>query len=118
MLFTFKLRGKTHQAGCVILFISSASGDEESRRLRDIKRHANRRADAPVRCGYGMGSTTIAAEFLGSDGPSRARMCRRLADEAQELADGAINPETRETYLDLKKQWLVLAEEIEHWDLP
>ena len=63
-----------------------------------------------------MANTLIASEFLGTDGPSRAKMCRRLAAEANDLAERAINPETRSTYLDLKRQWLALAEEIEYWE--
>jgi hypothetical protein len=57
-----------------------------------------------------------AAEFLGSNGPQRARKCRQLAAEADGLAANAINPETREAYLDLKGQWNELAVEIEKFD--
>jgi hypothetical protein len=57
-----------------------------------------------------------AAEFLGSNGPERARKCRHLAAEADELAANAINPETREAYLDMKRQWNELACEIERFD--
>ena len=57
-----------------------------------------------------------AAEFLGSDGPERAKKCRQLAAEADRLAANAINPETREAYLDLKRQWGELADEIEMFD--
>ena len=58
-----------------------------------------------------------AAEFLGSDGPERARKCRQLAAEADGLAAGAINPESRKSYLDLKRQWLDLADEIEKHEI-
>ena len=40
-------------------------------------------------------------------------MCRRFADEAEGLAVQASNPEARAAYLDLKRQWLLLAEEME-----
>lgn len=60
-----------------------------------------------------MSDFEIPDEFLGSDGPTRARMCRRLAAEAQDLAERAANPETRDGYFRLKQQWLDLAQEIE-----
>ena len=60
-----------------------------------------------------MPDIRIAAEFLGSNGPERAEKCRELAGEANALATDAINPESRKGYLDLKRQWLELADEIE-----
>jgi len=54
-----------------------------------------------------------ADDFLSSDGPERARKCRQLAAEADGLAANAINPDSREAYLDLKRQWNELADEIE-----
>lgn len=59
-----------------------------------------------------MADITISDEFLGSNGPERAKMCRKLAAEAEALASAAINPETRKAYLDLKRQWDELAGEI------
>ena len=55
----------------------------------------------------------ISGEFLGSNGPERLKKCRQLAAEAAALAANAINPETRKTYLDLERQWLQLAAEME-----
>jgi hypothetical protein len=60
-----------------------------------------------------MPDNTISDELLGSDGPERAKMCRKLADEADALAADASNPETRAAYLDVKRQWHELASEIE-----
>ena len=60
-----------------------------------------------------MPDIKIAAEFLGSDTKERAAKCRLLAAEAGELAERALNPLTRASYLDLKKQWQQLADELE-----
>ena len=54
-----------------------------------------------------------AAEFLGSNDPERAEKCREFAAEAEGLAAAAINPETRKAYLELKRQWLDLAAEVD-----
>jgi len=55
----------------------------------------------------------ISGEFLGSNGQERLKKCRQLAAEAAALADNAINPETRKSYLDLERQWRELANEVE-----
>ena len=55
----------------------------------------------------------VSAEFLAPDGPGRVKMCRKLAIEADSLAATASKPETRADYLLLKKQWNMLADEIE-----
>ena len=60
-----------------------------------------------------MPDLKIAAEFLGSNNKERAAKCRALAAEAGELAAGAMNPLTRASYLELKRQWQELADEIE-----
>ena len=60
-----------------------------------------------------MPDIRIAAEFLGSTRVERAEKCRQFGAEAGALAADAINPETRKVYLDLKRQWLELADEIE-----
>ena len=54
----------------------------------------------------------IAGEFLGSSARERVEKCRELAAAADALADDAINPQTRKAYLDLKRQWLQVADEI------
>ena len=61
-----------------------------------------------------MGDTVVPAEFLGSTIEERLKMCRKLADEAAGLADGCANPEGRRSYLDLKRQWDELANELEN----
>jgi hypothetical protein len=60
-----------------------------------------------------MAEGFISAEFLGPDGPERAKQCRRLAIEADRLATNARTPEIRAGYLELKRQWNLLADEIE-----
>ncbi len=60
-----------------------------------------------------MPDISISGEFLGSDGPERAKKCRQLAAEAEALATSANNPSMRESYLDLAQQWTKLADEIE-----
>jgi hypothetical protein len=60
-----------------------------------------------------MPNIQIPGEFLGSDGAERAKMCRKLAAEAEALAAAAINPESREAYVDLTRQWHELASEFE-----
>jgi hypothetical protein len=56
------------------------------------------------------GCTSI--EFLASDGPDRAKQCRKLANAADALATNA-SPEMQAGYLDLKRQWNMLADDIE-----
>jgi len=51
--------------------------------------------------------------FLGSDGPERVKNCRQLAAEAGQLAVTAANPAIRASYLELKRQWNELADEME-----
>ena len=58
------------------------------------------------------GNDFSAAEFLGANGQERARRCREFAAEADGLAATAINSEVREAYLDLKRKWNELADEI------
>ena len=40
-------------------------------------------------------------------------MCRKLGAEAARHADAAANPETKRSYLELKRQWENLAAELE-----
>ena len=63
-----------------------------------------------------MVDIAIAAEFLGSNGLERVKKCRQLAAQAEALAAAAGNPETRKAYLDLKRQWQELANEIEKFE--
>ena len=60
-----------------------------------------------------MASNFTSAEFLGSNQPAQAQKCRQMADEASALMAAAIDPDIRATYLDLKRQWNMLADEIE-----
>ncbi len=60
-----------------------------------------------------MANTVISGEFLGSTKEERLAMCRKLAAEAQSLADDAANPITARAYLDLKRQWDELAVELD-----
>jgi len=57
--------------------------------------------------------TFISGDFLGSTTPERVSMCRKLAAEAGRHADEASNPESKRSYLELKRQWEVLASELE-----
>ena len=50
--------------------------------------------------------------FLGSNAPERIKKCRYLATEAETLATAA-NPAIRASYLELKRQWNELADEME-----
>ena len=59
-----------------------------------------------------MANTVIFGEFLGATREERLAMCRKLAAEAQSLADDAANPITARAYLDLKRQWEELAAEL------
>jgi hypothetical protein len=60
-----------------------------------------------------MGQARVSAEFLGDTGVERAKECRALASEADAFASTAHNMEMREAYLELKRQWTLLADEIE-----
>jgi hypothetical protein len=60
-----------------------------------------------------LAHTTISADFLGSTTAERLSMCRKLAADAANHAAEAANPETQRAYLDLKRQWEVLAGELE-----
>jgi hypothetical protein len=60
-----------------------------------------------------MSGAFFSVEFLGSDGRTQAKKCRQMADEAGALLAGATDPELRACYLDLKRQWAMLADEIE-----
>ncbi len=53
-----------------------------------------------------------AKEFLELDVDDRARRCRLLAQRAQELAESA-DPNFRNAYLEIAKQWLLLAQNME-----
>ena len=53
------------------------------------------------------------ADFLGSNRPERVKKCQELAAEAKKLAAEAVNPDLREAYADLRRQWQLLADEIE-----
>jgi hypothetical protein len=64
-----------------------------------------------------MPDIRIAAEFLGSNGVERVEKCRQFGAEAGALAADAINPELRNAYLDLRRQWLELADEIEKLEI-
>ena len=50
---------------------------------------------------------------INSTFPERAKQCRRLAIEADGLAANPDTPEMRAGYLELKRQWNMLADEIE-----
>ena len=53
-----------------------------------------------------------AEQFLALPAKDRVRLCKHLAERAQELADAA-EPKHRPAYLEIAKQWLTLADEIE-----
>ena len=55
----------------------------------------------------------VSAEFLDINNPSRVSKCRELAIEAGDLAAAAYNAEMQANYLELKRQWTMLADEIE-----
>jgi hypothetical protein len=61
-----------------------------------------------------MSGSFLMAEFLGSDGRTQAKMCRKMADEADAFVAATTDPELRASYLELKRQWRLLAEEVEH----
>jgi hypothetical protein len=53
-----------------------------------------------------------ADEFSRLTPSERATWCRRMAAEAESLADAA-SPRVRAAYVELAKQWTALANEIE-----
>jgi hypothetical protein len=53
-----------------------------------------------------------AATFLALSVEERVELCKRSAKRAQELADTA-GPNYRASYLDIAKNWLQLADEME-----
>ena len=61
-----------------------------------------------------MAHIPVAHKFLGFNSLEELRKCRELAAEAQSFASAALSPEFRATYLELKRQWNVLADDIEH----
>jgi len=52
-----------------------------------------------------------AEQFLAMPVKDRVRMCRQQAERAQELADAG-QPKYRDSYLEIAKQWLTLADEM------
>jgi hypothetical protein len=54
------------------------------------------------------------AEFLGLDAQGRAKKCREMAAEAEASAVQASSPGMKTDYVDLARQWRMLADEIEH----
>jgi len=55
----------------------------------------------------------VTAAFQNADGAERIRLCRQFAAEAQRLADETTSPTARTDYVELNRQWTLLAEEIE-----
>jgi len=53
-----------------------------------------------------------AEQFLAMPVKDRVQLCRQMAERAQELADAA-RPNYRDSYLEIAKQWLMLADEME-----
>ena len=60
-----------------------------------------------------MSGSFTSAEFLSFSKPAQAQKCRQMADEARTLMTATADPQIRATYLDLKRQWDMLADEIE-----
>jgi hypothetical protein len=60
-----------------------------------------------------MSGSFTSAEFFAFSRPAQAQKCRQMADEASTLMTATADPLIRETYLDLKRQWDMLADEIE-----
>jgi hypothetical protein len=60
-----------------------------------------------------MSGSFTSAEFLGSSRPAQAQKCRQMADEAGALMIATTDPQIRATYHDLKRQWDMLADEID-----
>jgi hypothetical protein len=53
-----------------------------------------------------------ADEFSQLTPAERVKWCRKMASEAERLAEAA-SPRMRSAYVDLARQWTALAEEIE-----
>jgi hypothetical protein len=63
--------------------------------------------------GKGMQRLEFSAdEILGSNGTERVKKCHESDAAAEKRAADTINPEMREVYLDLRRQWQVLADDI------
>ena len=60
-----------------------------------------------------MAGSFTSAEFLDFSRPAQAQKCRQMADEANRLMIRTVDPDIRATYLDLKQQWNMLADEID-----
>ena len=60
-----------------------------------------------------MSVSFSSAEFLGFSRPAQAQKCRQMAEEVHALIGASKDPVIRATYLDLKRQWNMLADEIE-----
>jgi hypothetical protein len=60
-----------------------------------------------------MSASFTSAEFLNFSRPAQAQKCRQMADEAVTLMIASDDPAIRATYLDLKRQWNMLADELE-----
>jgi hypothetical protein len=54
-----------------------------------------------------------AEEFSRLTPSERAAWCRRMAAEAERLAEAVASPRLRTAYVELAKQWVSLANEIE-----
>ena len=53
-----------------------------------------------------------AGDFSQLTPSQRVKWCRQMAQEAERFAEDA-NPSVRAAYVDLAKQWIALADEIE-----
>ena len=53
-----------------------------------------------------------AEQFLAMSVEDRVRLCRQMAERAQELADAAA-PKYRADYSEIAKHWLMLADDME-----
>jgi hypothetical protein len=62
---------------------------------------------------FAMESDFRCDDFVSLSIKDQVRKCRAMAMEAQDLAASA-NPDIRETYIDLARQWAALAEEMQH----
>jgi hypothetical protein len=65
-----------------------------------------------------MVQSIVPSEFLGSNRRGLLNTCRHYAGEAARSAMTAATPETRRSWLELKRQWEILAEELEAWRAP
>jgi hypothetical protein len=63
-----------------------------------------------------MGVKFVSAEFSPSDRRGRAKIAREMAADAGSLAVAAFNEEMRNSYLELKRHWQMLADEFERAD--